>query len=252
MKSKINKTLEQINASLINLVICCIGFICLLSALFTDHQDGRNILLSIGCSLIASSVVSYLTSKYLVRMNRIKHIVEHWGLAAIFETRQEMNRSTDIAFESLEKNLDIIAWGLKSFRDAKDKIVREKVKRGLKIRFVTLHPDSEYIKQRENDEKEVPGQIRNTILNLQEWIDDLRTIAPNPDNIQVKYYNSLPEDFYFRVDDHIFIGPYLYGISSQQTISYEFQAPAKGASYYKEYFERLWNDSKFCKKLEQG
>ena len=238
--------LEQTNASLINLVIGCIGIICLFSALAIDHEDGRNILLSIGCSLLASTVVSYLTSKYLIRMNRVKNIVENWGLESIFETRQEMNRSTDTAFEYLEKNLDIIAWGLKSFRDAKDKIVREKVERGLKIRFVTLHPDSEYVNQREKDEKEIPGQIRLTILNLQEWIESLQKIAPKPDNIQVKYYNSLPEDFYFRVDDHIFIGPYLYGISSQQTISYEFKSPAKGALYYRDYFERLWNDPTFC------
>jgi hypothetical protein len=231
-------------------VICGIGVICLLSAVFTGHEDGKNILLSVGCSLIASSVVSYLTSKYLVRMNRIKHIVEHWGLESIFETRQEMNRSTDIAFESLEKHLDIIAWGLKSFRDAKDKIVREKVKRGLKIRFVTLHPDSEYVKQREKDENEAPGQIRHTILNLQEWIEGLQKIAPKPENIQVKYYDSLPEDFYFRVDDHVFIGPYLYGISSQQTISYEFKSPAKGALYYRDYFERLWNNPTFCENPE--
>lgn len=249
MKDKINQILEQINASLVNAIIFCIGIIALLAAFFIAHTDYKNILISVGCSLIASSVVSYLTSKYLIRMNRIKKVIEYWGLEAIFETRQEMNRSTDIAFDSLEKNLDIIAWGLKSFRDAKDKIVREKVKRGLKIRFVTLHPDSEYVKQREKDEKEISGQIKNTILNLQEWIDDLKTIATNPDNIQVKYYNSLPEDFYFRVDDYIFIGPYLYGISSQQTISYEFKSPAKGASYYKDYFERLWNDPGFCAKL---
>jgi len=246
LKNKLNKVLEQTNASLINLVIGCIGIICLFSALAIDHEDGRNILLSIGCSLLASTVVSYLTSKYLIRMNRVKNIVENWGLESIFETRQEMNRSTDTAFEYLEKNLDIIAWGLKSFRDAKDKIVREKVERGLKIRFVTLHPDSEYVNQREKDEKEIPGQIRLTILNLQEWIESLQKIAPKPDNIQVKYYNSLPEDFYFRVDDHIFIGPYLYGISSQQTISYEFKSPAKGALYYRDYFERLWNDPTFC------
>ncbi|NWH06767.1 hypothetical protein [Desulfobacter latus] len=248
MKNKLNRTLEQINASLVNAIIFCIGFICLLVVFFVKHPDYRNILLSIGCSLIASSVVSFLTSKYLVRMNRIKRIVEYWGLEAIYETRQEMNRSTDIAFESLEKNLDIIAWGLKSFRDAKDKIVREKVKRGLKIRFVTLHPDSEYVKQREIDEKEASGQIRHTILNLQNWIDDLKTIAPKPENIQIKYYNSLPEDFYFRVDDHVFIGPYLWGISSQQTISYEFKGSTRGTDYYKDYFERLWNATEFYTK----
>lgn len=246
MSDKINQKLEGINASLINAVIFCLGIVALLSSFFTVNADYKNILISTGCSLIASSVVSFLTSKYLVRMNRIKRVVEYWGLEAIFETRQEMNRSVDAVFDSLEKNLDIIAWGLKSFRDARDKSVRDKVARGLKIRFITLDPDSEYVKQREIDEKEASGQIKQTILNLQKWIEELQKIAPKPDNIQVKYYNSLPEDFYFRVDDHIFIGPYLYGISSQQTISYEFKSPAKGALYYRDYFERLWNDSNFC------
>ena len=250
MKNKLNKTLEHINASLVNAIVFCIGIVCLMAAFFVSHPDYRNILLSIGCSLIASSVVSYLTSKYLVRMNRIKNIVEHWGLEAIYETRQKMNQSTDIAFESLENNLDIIAWGLKSFRDAKDKTIREKVKRGLKIRFITHHPDSENVKQREIDEREAPGQIRQTLLHLQKWIEDLQKIAPKPENIQVKYYDSLPEDFYFRVDDHVFIGPYLYGISSQQTISYEFKSPAQGAMYYIDYFERLWADPNFCMKPE--
>ncbi len=247
MKTKTNKILEQSNATLINFIIFGIGFICLLVAVIvSDRETLRNILLSIGCSLIASSVVTFLTSKYLVRTTRVKKIIDFWGLEAIFETRQEMNRSTDIAFETLEKKLDIIAWGLKSFREAKGKIVSEKVKKGLKIRLLVPHPDSNYVQQREKDENEVPGQIRNTILHLQTWVKELQKKAPQPDNIQIKYYNSLPEDFYFRVDDSIFVGPYLYGISSQQTISYEFGGTARGAAYYKEYFESLWANSDFC------
>jgi len=172
--------------------------------------------------------------------------IEKWGLENIFETRQQMNYSTDKAFDTLEKHLDIIAWGLKSFRDAKDKFIKEKVKKGLKIRFITPHPDSLYVTQREIDEKEIPGQIKQTILNLQKWVEELQLIAPHPENIQIRFYKSLPEDFYFSVDDYVFIGPYLYGIASQQTISYEFKKPSKGASYYQEYFERLWVDDTFC------
>jgi hypothetical protein len=156
-----------------------------------------------------------------------------------------MNRSTDNAFETLENNLDIIAWGLKSFRDAKDKIVRDKVKKGLKIRFIAPAPDSYYVKQREIDEKEVEGQIRNTIVNLGEWIESLRQIAPDANNVQIKHYNSLPEDFYFRVDDYIYLGPYQWGKSSQQTISYEFKRQSKGFTYYNDYFEKLWNSPEF-------
>lgn len=244
---RINKALERINASLVNTVIFFIGVFTALATFFVKSSEWKSILISVGCSLIASSVVSYLTSKYLIRVNRIKRIIEYWGLEAVYETRQEMNRSTDIAFETLENNLDIIAWGLKSFRDGKGRIVRAKVERGLKIRIIAPEPDSEYVKQRERDEKEIEGQIRQTIANLAQWIEELRQISPDSSNIQIRYYNRLPEDFYFRADEHIFIGPYLYGISSQQTISYEFRGTSHGFTYYKNYFEKLWDDAEFCR-----
>lgn len=245
--SRIDRQLERINADLINRIIFLVGLCTLILSFFARLKpEVQNILISIGCSLIASAVVSFLTSKYLIRVNRIKEIVERWGLQAIYETRQKMNRSTDTAFESLENNLDIIAWGLKSFRDAKDKIVREKIQKGLKIRIIVPLPDSEFVRQREKDEKEIEGQIRQTIINLKSWVDDLKKTAHDPSDVQIKYYNRLPEDFYFRVDDHIFIGPYLYGISSQQTISYEFSGHSVGFDYYRDYFERLWNDTDFC------
>lgn len=242
---KINRVLERLNASLVNTIIFFVGVLAVVATFLIGPPDWKNIVMSVGCALIASSVVSYLTSKYLIRLNRTKKIIEYWGLEAIYETRQEMNRSTDKAFEILEHNLDIIAWGLKSFRDAKDRIVRAKVERGLKIRIIAPDPDSEYVRQREKDEREVPCQIKQTILNLAQWIEDLRRISPSRENIQIRYYNSLPEDFYFRVDDHIFTGPYLYGISSQQTISYEFRGPSHGFTYYSDYFERLWNNPEF-------
>lgn len=97
LQEKINRTLERINASLINAIIFCIGVISLFAAFFIINLNYKNVLISVGCSLIASSIVSYLTSKYLMRMSRVKRIIEHWGLEAIFETRQEMNRSTDRA-----------------------------------------------------------------------------------------------------------------------------------------------------------
>ena len=49
-------------------------------------------------------------------------------------------------------------------------------------------------------------------------------------------------DFYWRVDDEIYIGPYWYGIGSQQTITYKFIAGKQGFEVYAEYFERLWEN----------
>jgi hypothetical protein len=250
IRRKINNKLEALNAILINEIIAAIGVMAIISSRFVAAEsEWRNILISIGCSLLASSIVTYLSSKYLAHISRIREIIQRWGLEGIYKTRQEMNRSTDEAFEYLENELDIIAFGLRSFRDAKTKIVKEKVKRGLRIRIITLKPSSGFIAQRERDEKEVPGQIKKTVMDLIKWVDELKKESPNPENITIRFYDKLPEDFYFRVDDHIYIGPYLYGIASQQTISYEFKGNSTGYEYYKDYFEKLWNDPEFCQPL---
>lgn len=245
---KINDKLELINATLVNEIIAAIGIIVIISSQFISAKsEWRTVLVSIGCSLLASSIVTFLSSKYLTRISRVKDIIQHWGLEGIYETRQAMNRSTDEVLNQSENELDIIAFGLRSFRDAKTKIIKEKVKRGLKIRIITLDPSSEFVTQREKDEKEVSGQIGKTILDLIKWVDDIKKESPDPKNISIKFYNSLPQDFYFRIDNHIFFGPYLYGKASQQTISYEFKGNSVGYEYYKDYFDELWNDPEFCR-----
>ena len=55
-------------------------------------------------------------------------------------------------------------------------------------------------------------------------------------------YKCMTLDFYWRVDDEIYIGPYWYGIGSQQTITYKFIAGKQGFEVYAEYFERLWEN----------
>jgi len=49
-------------------------------------------------------------------------------------------------------------------------------------------------------------------------------------------------DFYWRVDDELYVGPYWYHVGSQQTITYKFTSGKKGFKLYEKYFEDLWND----------
>ena len=50
-------------------------------------------------------------------------------------------------------------------------------------------------------------------------------------------------DFYWRVDNDIYIGPYWYHVGSQQTITYKFHKGRRGFDIYRDYFESLWNDN---------
>ena len=247
---------NKVNERLINLVVCLLGLIAVVigAALsFSDSDNSDNnlfvtILISVGASLIASAVVTYLSSIYIYKRKKEKEITDYWGLTAIFETRQRMNDSADEYLLELEDSLDIIAFGLRSFRDSKTSEIQKKVQRGLKIRMLAIHPESSFLKQREKDEKQVEGSIKNSIIQLSDWIMELKSIAPDPSNIVLKHYDALPLDFFFRMDNVLFIGPYLYGKDSQQTISMEFRGSANGFNYYMRYFEDLWDDKKFPKK----
>ena len=165
----------------------------------------------------------------------------------IFETRQKMNVRINEIWDDLTNELDIIGFGFKSFRDAQTNSMIEKVKKGLKLRVLTINPFSPFVKQREKDELQIIGSIKKTIIDLEKWITKLKENSNNQDNVQLKFYNSLPIDFYWRQEDKLYVGPYLYGIGSQQTITFEYQKGTKGYRFYRNYFENLWENEDFCK-----
>ena len=116
-----------------------------------------------------------------------------------------------------------------------------------------MDPDCEnvFLKQREKEEGKQEGDIRNSINQLVEWADNLNN-KNYRGKIVVKGYSSMTLDFYWRVDGEVYIGPYWYGIPSQQTITYKFTDNGKGFSVYTNYFEKLWNDSKLTKELTKS
>lgn len=83
-----------------------------------------------------------------------------------------------------------------------------------------------------------------------EWADTLN--AKNfKGKIIVKGYNSMTLDFYWRVDNTVYVGPYWYGVDSQQTITYKFLDGGKGFTQYTEYFSSLWDNKRLCTPLTQ-
>ncbi|MBE9143833.1 hypothetical protein [Planktothrix mougeotii] len=238
------KKFRKINYQLLNLFILSIGVIFTLASLMFDknnNEDLKTILISIGTSIISSSIIVFLSSRYLIKESETNELINEWRLSGMYLTRAEMNRETDDILDKCQKQIDIIAFGLKSLREEKSSLIKKKVKAGIHIRILTINPKSKYLAQREKDEQEIEGQIKNTIYELENWVAQLKAIASHPSNIELKYYNCLPLDFYCRVDDNVFLGPYMYGKSSQKTFSYEFRYGGLGFDYWTRYFEELWS-----------
>jgi hypothetical protein len=203
-----------------------------------------------------------MVSEILQSLNLQKEIrsknelTEKWGIFSIYKARQNMNMDCDIDLVNAKKQFDIIAFGLKSFRDSQDKLIKQRVNEGLKMRILSMNPDGEFIRQRsiEEAEREVieaTPDLRNTIMGLENWVKSVnKTIDNKKNHIELKYYNCMTLDFYYRLDDVLYIGPYWYKKTSQQTVSYKF---VKGEMFelYEDYFESLWNDDRLTVRVTE-
>lgn len=234
------------NARLVNLVTFLAGILVTFSGIIVVLEPWKTILFSVGCSLVATAIAVFISSYYLIKLRKIEDIISNWGLDDIFTTRAEMNLDSDTEFMKTKNQVDIMAFGLESFRSSEaGRLLKDKIAAGLKLRILTSDPSSPYLAVRDNEENKKAGSTSHAIELLIEWVEELKSVAPNPQNVQIKLYNSLPQGFYWRQDDCVYIGPYLYGKISQQTISYKFKGNSQGFEYYKQYFEDLWNDASF-------
>lgn len=242
MKGKYN-----LKAIIVGLLIIIIGIAAVLVDIFWVKST-RNIWISVGCSLLASGIV-ILAQELLVVGKRIDPL-EEWGLEKIYETRAEKNKESDPELDKAKEQVDAIAFGLKSFRTKHTNKVEKILRNGVNIRILTMNPDKNnvFLKQRELEEEETEGQIRNSIDQLVSWADKLNSHRFKG-KIEVRGYKCMTLDFYWRVDNDIYIGPYWYHVGSQQTITYKFRKGRRGFDIYRDYFENLWNDKENTVKL---
>lgn len=243
LTQKTQSWLENQNTLYLALVVLVAGVVCVLVPHFVAN--------SVGGSLIAASAISLLYYPMHAYERNTYALVKEWGLEGIYVSRAKMNGSTARQFKHTQQDLEYISFGLKSLRDSgKSKTIEDKVKKGMRVKILTLNPDSSYVAQREREEGGVPGEIKEQIKQLTAWMRRLYYFSPKPGSVEMKYYDAMPLEFYCRQDDRIYTGPYQYRRGSQQTISFEFRAGSEGYNYYLEYFQQLWNDPDFSHNVD--
>jgi hypothetical protein len=203
----------------------------------------------VGCSIIASSIVSYITTLYLSSDKEVRNVIETWGLKNI-GIRSILNVEINKNLEDMCQGMDIVAFGMKSFIDAKGSLLEEKViKKGCIIRILTMCPDSTFLERRNIEEKNVSGQIKKEIEDMIQWAERIHKNPSRKGSIEIRSYDGLPQDMYQKIDDYVYIGALHFHKTSQQTITYEYKPKSKGAEYYTKYFSDLWKDDSFSKKI---
>lgn len=229
------------------LVATLVGVVCILADLFWWKTE-QNLWISIGCSLIASGLVIVLTAVFVERLPF--NPLEEWRIKLITSTRAEMNKDCEIEFDRVKHQIDIVAFGLSTFRTAQtERQILAHLKKGVNFRILTMDPNSDFVIEREHAEEK--ANIKNSIEKLIEWADNLNAKGSRG-KIIVKGYNTMTLDFYWRTDNVLYVGPYWYGYDSQLTVTYKFIKGGKGFRLYTEYFDRLWNNKSLSKPLTKA
>ena len=241
----LNKSVYNIKSIIASLVIILLAVASILLDYFYFQTNNR-IWINIGCSLLASGLVIFLQT-VLVNKETVDSM-QDWKLSKIYTTRMEKNKDSDPKLESILYKLDGVAFGLKTFRAKQGKVIEDCLRRGVQIRILTMDPNSPFVKQREAEENESRGQIKKTIEDLIRWAKELNLRIANTGDetcgrIKVRGYTCMTLDFYWRMDDEVYFGPYWKGKGSQQTVTYKFEKGGEGFSLYTDYFDELWKSS---------
>ena len=231
---------------LINIVIVLAGILIIIIGIANPNFDTtvETIFVSIGASMLASAIVSFFSSIYIQKYTHAKEISEIWGISSISDKRNVMNERIDAQIDKTRNQYDIIAFGLKSLREGYSEGVENCLKRGTHIRIITVNPNNPRLETRDKEEKKASGSTKLSIIQLAHWVDELNTKYHG--QVQIRYSDTIPTEYYCREDNYIYVGPYQYGKESQQMITMEYRSPGKAFEYYDAYFQSLWDDTEYC------
>ena len=192
---------------------------------------------SIGSPIIASGVVGFIYYYYLKRERRYEkgiELADEWGLLEIHPDRRNRDRYQK-ALDGCQEKLHIQAISLRRFYDDFNHMLDTLKRRDVEVRLLLLNPESENLDWIAEGDPYY-SDLQNRINQSAEDFSEI-----NMDNLEVKFYNGLPQN-YFRVDDRVFIGPYFSNISSRNTVTFLTEADKSLAEQYKQNFQDSWEE----------
>ena len=208
---------------LVHLVVFIIGIIILLIGLLVTQTDVRNILQSIGCSIIASSVIAFFTARYFIREINAKDIIQNWGIINIYKRRSEADSYVNDIFEKYKGEILCCPMSFNGFYQVMRSNFEEKLlRKELKIKFLLINPNNvAFITQREKDEGRMVGSLLKDIVMLLDYLKELQ--KNYPESVMYKLHDHLPMNYFYQLGESLFVGSYLVGLSSRNTITYVFK-----------------------------
>jgi hypothetical protein len=211
---------------------------------FALLRGGGTIRQSIGASLIAAAITGWVIFVYVRSSeHRIEalEILSRFGFVTAFEARAaRIKPEYDQRLAGAKEHIDIMGFGLKAlWEDYHHQFAEWKGR--TQVRILLIDPHSLYAQQRDLEEQEIEGSIRNSVKRFLRETETLRSEL-GKHRFEVRLYTCLPSVNIFRVDDEMFWGPYLIHAQSRNAPTFVVR---RGGELYRrllEHFETIWSD----------
>ena len=222
-------------------IIGAIGIGLILGGVKVGEGLTSAVLIGLGCGFLPTAVITLILLVLLPDTSDRYKALKKSGIVRIYNRR---SRAAIRGKQMPRNRLEFISFGLYHFRseDGNDEKLIRRIRKGLHVKILTLHPDSVYVGAQQQFENS--GDLESDIRELIQWVSEIKGEmgADARGSIEIKLYDTLPLHFYCRADDKIWVGPYLPGKESNSVITYEFQAYSKLGRDFMAYFEQRWED----------
>jgi len=197
---------------------------------------------SIGDNITATGIVGIImywaldvTAKREKRAKELLKEASKCGIAHFYNIRliPEIYKQRE---DSASGSFDIMGFGLRTFIE--DNIDRfGELSKKFAIRILVLDPDSPNCSQRDYEENDPYGKIKDDVLFVTKKVQSLS----NP-KVHIRWYKAIPVTNVLRIGDTMFIGPYFVRTRSRNSITMEVRAGGSLFNCYLNHFNSVWDD----------
>lgn len=237
-------------------VIYILVHLCLLLLGFSLLGSSGTVAKSIGASLVATGIAGWVVLAYVLQsqsMTERIRMVGELGFVSAFQGRSVLIKNEyDKRLASSKKQIDILGFGLKTLRqDYAEHFQTWKARANVRILLIDPdypHLDHSFANQRDTEEHDRPGTIREDVEAFVTEIEPLLG-ADGRHTFEVKLYRCLPSVNLFRVDSEMFWGPYLI---HQQSRNSPTLIVREGPlfSTLTGHFDAIWSDDSLTRSVE--
>ena len=209
---------------------------------------GQSVTEAIGGALIASGIVGVTLFLYVSTTETLKSRIEAFtkaGLLKIFSGRSVLIREEYHTRLARARHIDLIGFGLSAFReDYINDFVGWSHRADVRILLIDPDfptPEHSLADQRDREEKNTVGQIRNDVQAFETAVSNLSGL--NRKRFKVHRVRAIPAINMFRIDDDVFWGPYLMNQQSRNTPTLLATRGGFLFDMLQKHFDALWAQS---------